>query len=110
MFEVQKYLSLTAHMWSAYWLIANIDFWTALPPDLKTIVSRNARTYGLKMRKEVMAGNDGLVGKLRSQGMEVNVPDRLSMRAKLGDFYKNCKAEFGTTAWALLESYCGKLG
>jgi TRAP-type transport system periplasmic protein len=110
MFEVQKYLSLTAHMWSAYWLIANQDFWASLPPDLKTIVSRNARTYGLKMRKDVMAGNDSLLGKLRSQGMEVNVPDRLTMRAKLGDFYKSCKAEFGATAWSLLESYCGKLG
>lgn len=110
MYEVQKYLSLTAHMWGGYWLIANGEFWASLPPDLKAIVSRNARTYGLKMRKEVMAMNDNLLTKLKSQGMVVNVPERTGMRAKLGDFYKKWRAEFGSTAWDILESYSGKLG
>jgi tripartite ATP-independent transporter DctP family solute receptor len=110
MYEVQKYLSLTAHMWGAYWLLANGDFWASLPPDLKTIVSRNARFYGLRMRKEVVAMNDGLLSKLKGQGMTVNTPERSGMRAKLGDFYHRWKAEFGTTAWDILESYSGKLG
>lgn len=110
MYEVQKYLSLTAHMWGAYWLLANGDFWTALPADLKAIVSRNARTYGLRMRAQVIAFNESLLGKLKSQGMTVNVPDRTSMRAKLGDFYKNWKGQFGDQAWSILESYSGKLG
>ena len=110
MYEVQKYLSLTAHMWGGYWLITNGDFWASLPPDMKTVVSRNARTYGLRMRKEVMANNDSLLGKLKSQGMVANVPDRNSMRAKLGDFYGRWKKEFGQTAWDILESYSGKLG
>jgi len=44
MYEVEKYLSLTAHMWSGYWLIASGDFRSSLPADLKTIDIRNART------------------------------------------------------------------
>lgn len=110
MYEVQKYLSLTAHMWGAYWLLTNGDFWTSLPSDLKAIVSRNARVYGLRMRAQVVAYNDSLLGKLKSQGMTVNVPDRNSMRAKLGDFYKSWKSQFGDQAWSILESYSGKLG
>jgi len=57
-----------------------------------------------------MSANDSLLRQLKSQGMEVNVPDWASMRAKLGDFYKARKEEFGPTAWGLLESYAGKLG
>jgi tripartite ATP-independent transporter DctP family solute receptor len=110
MYEVQKYLSLTAHMWGGYWLISNGDFWNSLPPDLKTIVTRNARTYGLRMRREVMAMNDSLLAKLKGQGMTVNTPERNGMRAKLGDFYKKWKAELGSAAWDVLESYSGKLG
>jgi len=110
MYEVQKYLSLTAHMWGAYWLLSNGEFWDALPNDLKNIVGRNARIYGLRMRKQVVAFNNSLLGKLQSQGMTVNTPDRNSMRAKLGGFYKNWKAQFGDQAWSILESYSGKLG
>jgi TRAP-type C4-dicarboxylate transport system substrate-binding protein len=55
--------------------------------------------------------NDNLIGKLRSQGMEViEKPDRASMKAKLGEFYGRWKGEFGATPWSLLEGYAGKLG
>ena len=57
--------------------------------------------------------NDSLIAKLQSQGMTVNAltaADRASMKAKLGDYYRRWKAEFGTTAWGLLEGYTGKLG
>jgi tripartite ATP-independent transporter DctP family solute receptor len=110
MYEVQKYLSLTGHMWGAYWLLSNGEFWDGLPNDLKNIVGRNARIYGLRMRKQVVAYNNSLLGKLQSQGMTVNTPDRNSMRAKLGGFYKNWKGQFGDQAWSILESYSGKLG
>jgi hypothetical protein len=36
--------------------------------------------------------------------------DRASMKAKLGEYYRRWKAEFGATAWGLLEGYTGKLG
>ena len=48
---------------------------------------------------------------LQSQGMAVNTlgaADRATMKAKLPDYYKRWKAEFGITAWDLLESYTGK--
>jgi len=40
-FEVQKYLSLTNHLWDGSWLLANGAAWKALPPELQTIVAKN---------------------------------------------------------------------
>jgi tripartite ATP-independent transporter DctP family solute receptor len=108
-FEVQKYVSMTSHMWSGYWLLSSAEVWKGLPPDIQAVVTKNAEIYGLRQRASVMALNDSLVGKLRSQGMTINTPDRAPMRAHLGDFYKSMKSAFGTTAWDTLESYTGKL-
>jgi tripartite ATP-independent transporter DctP family solute receptor len=110
-FEVQKYLTLSGHMWGGYWLLASGDWWKSLPADVQAIVSRNAVTYGERQRRDVDKLNDTLIAKLRTQGMEViDKPDRASMKAKLPEFYKRWKAEFGDTAWSLLEGSVGKLG
>jgi TRAP-type transport system periplasmic protein len=112
-FEVQKNLSLSGHMWGGYWLLAESEWWNKLPGDIQGIVTRNASTITDRQRKDVMKLNDTLIGKLQSQGMVVNTlsaADRATMRAKLPDFYKRWKGEFGNTAWDLLESYTGKLG
>ena len=111
-FEVQKYLSLSSHMWGGYWLLAESDWFSKLPADVQGVVTKNASSITDRQRKDVMKLNDSLIEKLKSQGMAVNTlgtADRATMRAKLGDYYKHWKAEFGTTAWDLLESYTGKL-
>ncbi|HTW83485.1 MAG TPA: TRAP transporter substrate-binding protein [Candidatus Sulfotelmatobacter sp.] len=109
-YEVQKYLSMSAHMWSGYWLMGNADVWKGLPPDVQAIVSKNARLAAQKQRTAVVNYNNSLAGKLRSQGMAINEVDREGLRAKLGAFYGRWKDEFGPTAWGLLEEYSGKLG
>ncbi|GAC1571501.1 MAG: TRAP transporter substrate-binding protein [Candidatus Elarobacter sp.] len=111
-YEVQKNLSLSGHMWGGYWLLSENEWWNKIPGDLQAIVAKNASSMTDRQRKDVMKLNDNLIGKLRSQGMAVNelsAADRNSMRAKLPDYYKRWKAEFGTTAWDLLEQYTGKL-
>src|SRR5260221_220300 len=40
LYEVQKYVSLTAHMWSGYNLLANLAVWRKLGPDLQAVVQR----------------------------------------------------------------------
>ena len=111
-YEVQKNLSLSSHMWGGYWLLAASEWFNKMPADVQAIVTRNASRYTDRMRTDVMKMNDTLIGKLQSQGMAVNrlsEADRASMKAKLGDYYKRWKGEFGSTAWDLLESYAGKL-
>ncbi|HZO94611.1 MAG TPA: TRAP transporter substrate-binding protein [Candidatus Baltobacteraceae bacterium] len=110
-YEVQKYLTLSSHMWGGYWLIANDAWWKSMPPDIQGIVTKNASIYTDRQRRDVMKLNDSLVGKLQSQGMTVNTPDRASMQKKLvaSGYYKTTRDEFGGQAWSLLEQYTGKL-
>ena len=109
-YEVQKYLSITYHMFSGLYLIGNQATWSSIPSDLQGIINRNFAIYAAAQNKDVEQINDGLVDKLRSQGMTVNRPDPRPFRAQLGGFYQKWKKEFGPTGWALLERSVGRLG
>jgi TRAP-type transport system periplasmic protein len=109
LYEVQKYLSVTNHMWSAYWLLANPDAWKALPPAIQSVVERNAAKYALLQRADTASRNASLADKLTRRGMMLNVAETAGFRARLADFYKRWKDEFGATAWDLLERYSGRL-
>jgi TRAP-type transport system periplasmic protein len=110
LYEVQKYLSITNHMWSCHWLVANNDAWGALPKDVQQVVQRNADKYVQLQREDLWKMNNSLQGKLGQLGLKINTVDRGPFRAKLADFYKRWKATFGDQAWAALEKYSGKLG
>jgi tripartite ATP-independent transporter DctP family solute receptor len=109
LFEVQKYLSVTNHMWSAFWLLANPDAWKALPPDAQAVIERNAAKYAILQRADTDLRNESLADKLVRSGMQLNVADTAGFRARLGDFYKRWHATFGDTAWSLLEKTTGKI-
>lgn len=110
LFEVQKYLSLSNHIWSANWLTGNADAWKALPPDIQDAFVRNGRKYALLARHDAVALNSSMIDDLRRRGLAVNAVDMTEFRAKLRPQYAQWKAHFGSTAWALLEQYAGPLG
>ncbi|HZS84620.1 MAG TPA: TRAP transporter substrate-binding protein [Stellaceae bacterium] len=111
LYEVQKYCSLTNHMWDGFWFLANGQAWNALPKDLQEIAARNFNAAALEQRQQIRQLNDSLQGKLQASGMVFNKPDPQSFRAALqkAKFYENWKAKYGNEAWALLEKYTGKL-
>ena len=111
LFEVQKYLSVTNHMWSAYHLLGNQDAWKALPPDVQATVDRNLTKYALLQRHDTQLRNDMLLDKLARRGMVVNQADTSSLRSKLvsSGFYARWHERFGPQAWGLLEKSSGKL-
>ena len=108
-YEVQKYLSVTNHIWGALWLLAGGEAWAALPADVQAIVERHAREAALLERRDVAILNATLQDKLHRRGLAINVADTKSMRARLGTFYAERKAEFGAVAWDQLERAVGKL-
>jgi TRAP-type transport system periplasmic protein len=110
LYEVQKYLSITNHMWSAFHLLGNMDAWKALPSDIQAVVVKNSAKYALAQRGDVQLLNDTLIDKLRREGMAINTADVAGFRARLTDFYKTYRGVFGDTAWGLLEKTSGKLG
>jgi tripartite ATP-independent transporter DctP family solute receptor len=111
LYEVQKYCSLTNHIWDGYWFIANGRRWESLPADLKAIVSAAINEAGLKQREDIKKLNESVVGDLQSKGLAINRPTADTFRAKLREagFYGEWKGRFGDEAWGLLEQTVGKL-
>ena len=110
LYEVQTYLSLTAHWWSGFTLLANATAWGALTRVVQEVVDRNAEKFALLQREDVEQVNAAGADELARRGMQVNTADTASFRAKLGDFYKSCREKAGPEMWRLLESYAGEIG
>lgn len=109
--EVQKFCSLTNHMWDGFWFLGNKKSFERLPADLQEIVTRNVNAAGLLEREDVFKLNDSLTADLKTKGMLFNTTDAELFRAKLraAGFYAEWHKKFGDEAWALLEKYTGKL-
>jgi TRAP-type transport system periplasmic protein len=109
-YEVQKYLSVTNHLWVGIYMAANGNAWNALPPDIQEIIKRNTVKYTLMERKDIGFTNTSLTDKLKRQGLTFITPDIAGMRARLAPYYGRWKNELGSTAWSILEAGVGKLG
>ncbi len=111
LFEVQKYLSVTNHMWSAYHFLGNQEAWNALPKDVQAVVERNLAKYAVLQRGDTQRRNDSLADKLARRGMTINKADTSGLRAKLtsSGFYTKWRDKFGAQVWGLLEKTSGKL-
>ena len=111
LYEVSKYVSLTAHMWSGFNLIGNLAFWRRLPEEVQRTVDRAIATHIERQRAYTDAFNRALETKLRTErGMIFNIADAASFRTVLfGDFYRRWRREFGGAAWELLEREVGRL-
>jgi tripartite ATP-independent transporter DctP family solute receptor len=111
LYEVQKYCSLTNHMWDGFWFLANQRAWQSLPDDVRTIVAKHINAAGLKEREDVAKLNASLQQDLTAKGLIFNRPDPAPFRSKLraAGFYTEWKSKYGEEAWSLLEKSVGKL-
>jgi TRAP-type transport system periplasmic protein len=109
--EVQKYCSLTNHMWDGFWFLANRRAWERLPEDVRAIVAKHVNAAGVKEREDVAKLNGNLQQELAAKGMVFNQPDPGPFRDKLrkAGFYSEWKGKYGDEAWALLERAVGTL-
>lgn len=111
LYEVQKYVSMTNHMWDGFWFLANRRAFEKLPDDLRAIVAKNINEAGLKQRDDVFALNNNLRKELAEKGLTFNEPKVDSFRDQLrkAGFYAEWKGKYGDEAWATLEKYTGQL-
>ncbi|GJE44874.1 TRAP transporter substrate-binding protein [Methylobacterium soli] len=110
-YEVQKYCSLTNHMWDGWWFLMNRRAWGQLPPDLQETFAKVVNAAAVAEREEVARQNENLKAELAQKGLIFNAVDPEPFRMMLSNagFYKNWKAKFGPEAWALLEESTGPL-
>ncbi|MBI2322689.1 MAG: TRAP transporter substrate-binding protein, partial [Chloroflexi bacterium] len=89
-FEVQKYLSLTNHLYTPVYPLINERIFQRLPPERQKLVLDTAQEVAVWHRQESVKADAELVQKLRDKGMQIN-------EAKAADFQQQASkvwAEF----------------
>jgi len=110
-YEVQKFCSMTNHMWDGYWFLANRRSFERLPNDAQEVVMREINKAALEERADVATLNAGLRGKLSGNGLAFNDTDPAAFREALkkSGFYGEWRGKYGDAAWGLLEDAVGGL-
>jgi TRAP-type transport system periplasmic protein len=111
LYEVQKYCSMTNHIWVGLHVAFNNGAWKKLPADLQEIAYRNFSKAALSERDDWRTMNQTEMDGLKTKGLVFNTPDPEPFRAALrqSGFYPDMKKELGDKAWTLLEKYVGDL-
>ncbi|WP_412065783.1 TRAP transporter substrate-binding protein [Rhizobium sp. SYY.PMSO] len=111
-YEVQKYMSLTNHVWDGFWIIANGAAWKRLPEDIQNIANTVFSEKAVLQRADLVTLNQSLIDQLKGKGLAINTTETDSFRAKLkqAGFYANWRKQIGDEAWTRLEHYTGPLG
>jgi tripartite ATP-independent transporter DctP family solute receptor len=112
LYEVQKYCSLTNHVWDAYWILGNRKAVERLPKDIQEIVRRELEKAATDERADIAALSVSLRSDLASKGVQIIEPDKKAFKDALakGTFYKDLRAKFGDEPWKLLQDSVGSLG
>jgi tripartite ATP-independent transporter DctP family solute receptor len=111
LYEVQKYCSLTNHMWDGWWFLINRRAWQAVPADLQGKVAAIINKNAMAEREEIAQQNTSLKSDLAAKGLVFNDVDPAPFREALSKsgFYTEWKTKFGEEAWSRLEEFTGKL-
>lgn len=111
LYEVQKYCSLTNHVWDAYWILGNRKAVERLPKDIQEIVFREFEKSAADERADIAVLSKSLRSDLQGKGLQIAEVDRNAFKAALAktSFYKDWRAKFGDEAWKLLEQNAGAL-
>jgi tripartite ATP-independent transporter DctP family solute receptor len=110
-YEVQKYCSLTNHMWVGYWIVANFESWKRIPPQLQTAIEQGFDDEVAAQRQATENLNESLIPKLEAQGLKFDRPDIAAFRNALSEagFYKDWQHKFGTGLWKALSKYSSSI-
>ena len=111
LYEVQKYCSMTNHMWDGFWCLANRRAMEKLPQPLQDIVAAELNRSALDERADIAALSGSLRSKLSGSGLKFNDVDASSFRDQLrsAGFYKEWRGKYGDEAWGILEASVGAL-
>lgn len=91
--EVQKFISLTNHVYTPVALVASKKFWDSLPAADKVGVQKAATEAGLLQRKYLEEGDKDVVGKFAKAGVTVT-PVPAAELARIQDKVKSVVTKF----------------
>ncbi|MGE0874401.1 MAG: TRAP transporter substrate-binding protein [Burkholderiales bacterium] len=74
--EVQKYLSLTGHVYTPAYATVGAKKWASLPADVRGILEAAARDTQDFVYKKAAQDDEDLLAKIKSAGVQVNTPNK----------------------------------
>jgi tripartite ATP-independent transporter DctP family solute receptor len=90
--EVQKYLSLTGHVYTPAYLTAGAS-WSRLPPDVQKILADTAVEVEPDVLKLAAKLDEELIGKMKASGIQVNEADKPAFVAASKGIYEEFSKE-----------------
>ncbi len=97
-YEVQKYCSLTGHVFSVVHILTNKSFIDNLPSELQEVVKEGARRFVARHREVMPQEEEELIVELQNKGMKIN------------DLTPEQKKPFVEAAHAIYEQFKGEIG
>lgn len=88
LYETQKHLALTRHVYNSMNHVINANSWKKLSPEQQTIVREESANAAQLMRKLVAEQEDKELKAIAATGVAVTKPDTAQFRALMGPAYK----------------------
>jgi tripartite ATP-independent transporter DctP family solute receptor len=98
-FEVQKHLTLTKHVYTPMFLLANAKVWQSLTPEQRQVVSEEAVKAGNQARKQVREQENAYIAQMEKAGIQTTSPDVAKFRAVMAPANTTIKDYVGAAAW-----------
>jgi TRAP-type transport system periplasmic protein len=108
-YEVQKYCSMSNHIWQGNWVLINGRMWRNLPAKLQEIMEKRLNESGLAQRQDLASQEQSYRDTMSKAGIAFNPVDAESFRKKLSasGYYADARRKFGDPAWKILEDAAG---
>jgi TRAP-type transport system periplasmic protein len=99
--EVQKYLSLSGHVYTPAYLTVGTKRWSTLPADVRKILADTAKETQAFVYETAARDEEDLLGKLKQAGMQVNEVDKDAFVAASKPIYDEFAKEVPGAAAAI---------
>lgn len=104
-FEVQKYISLTGHVWSPACLTVSTSVWSRLSPEDQVTVQKLADKWRDKQRALTQQDDAQLISKLEEKGMIINEVDSALFSPAVQNVWVEFEDVFGSDLMDLVKRY-----
>jgi tripartite ATP-independent transporter DctP family solute receptor len=91
--EVQKYLSMTDHVYTPAWVVASPRKWSSIPADLRKQIQQAAEETQAFVYQTGAKMDEELLGKLKQAGMKVNAADQQAFQKASKPVYEEFSRE-----------------
>ena len=104
-YEVQKYLSLTGHVWSPASLVISKAVWGKISPEDQKAIKAAADHWRNEQRRMISESDKDYLAQLKETGMLINEVDKAPFAAAVAPVWTTYEATFGPELMGLVRKY-----